>query len=56
MAHYKQVRGSSIDEYWLVIDIAEDHEYSLLDVETEPFQSGYTRVYISDCVHQIRIK
>lgn len=56
LAHYKQARGSSIDEYWLVIDITEDHEYSLLDVETEPFQSGYARVYISDCTHQIRIK
>lgn len=53
---YKQKRGSSIDEYWLVIDITEDHEYSLSDVETEPFQSGYARVYISDCVHQVRIK
>ena len=56
LEHYRHERGSSIDEYWLVIDITEDHEYSLLDIETEPFQSGYARVYISDCAHQIRIK
>ena len=46
---YKKLH-SDIDEYWLIIDIVENDEYSVFGTEINSFQSEYTRIYINAMV------